>query len=170
MAVSRNQQKRTSIRFGGCTHPWQPQRCFTKVNPPQKANCKGHKIRIQPPHPSLQRLINPGTCDGADEHNGTKHDQQIWANNSKGQSYSRPELEMVLRHIRQQPCQKRATPGVLIQLLHPQANKLGNCGEEKISVSGFLHQKLITSWLTIKEYSASRWPSKQQCNSLTMTY
>jgi hypothetical protein len=73
MAVSRNQQKQMSTRFGGHTHLQQPQRCFAKANPPQKANRKGHKIQIQPPRPFLQHLTNHGTCDGTDEHNGVKH-------------------------------------------------------------------------------------------------
>ncbi len=146
MAIRENQWKLTSTRFGGCTHLWQPQRCFTKANPPQKANCKGHKIWIQPPHPSLQHLIDPGTHDGTDDHNGAKHNQQIWANNSKRQTYSWPELEMVLWHTFQQLHQKRATSGMSIWLLHPQANKLGNRGEEKISRSA---DSCIENWLQV---------------------
>ncbi len=146
MAVSRNQWKQTSKRFGGCTHLWQPQRCFAKANPPQKANCKGRKIQIQPPRPSLQCLIDPGTSDGANEHNGAKHDQQIWANNSKGQTYLQPELEMVLQHICQHLYQKRAPSGVLIRLLHSQANNLGDCSEKKKSRSA---DSCVKNWLQV---------------------
>ncbi len=40
---------------------------------------------------------------------------------------------MVLRHFCKQPRSKRASWGLLIQLLHPQTDQLGNCREEKIS-------------------------------------
>ncbi len=135
MAVSRNQQKQATTRFSQCTHIWKPQRCFAKASHPQKANHKRHQVWVQPPCPSIQCLIDPGSCDGTYEYNGTKHNWKIWANNSKKQTYSQPELEMVLQHFCKQPSSKRASSGLLIRLLHLQTDQLGNCSREKISRS-----------------------------------
>ncbi len=107
MVVSRNQQKWATTRFSWHTHIWKPQGSFAIAGHPQKANRKRRQVWAQPPCLSLQRPINPGSRDGTYEYNGEKHAWQIWENNSKRQTYSRPELEMVLRHFCKQLCSKR---------------------------------------------------------------
>jgi hypothetical protein len=105
--------------------------------------CGNHKAASKKPN-LLMELIGkdvkygysvpiPLESDGADEHHGTKHDQQIWEGHPKRQTHPRSDLEVGLGHVRQQQSPRRAPARVQIQLLHLSHRELGSGSTESIS-------------------------------------
>ncbi len=101
-----------SEQFKQHAHLQKLQECFGKAQTPAETHWQRHQIQLQHPHPSQKREAYPWSRNDTDERHGAEHSQPVWASNPKKLSYPQPELEVVLRHISQQPCLERAFAGV----------------------------------------------------------
>ncbi len=113
-------------RYHRCTCLRQPQRSIGQTGTPLAFNQQRCEVRIQPPHPSVMRQINPRSLNGSYEYHDTKYDQRNWSNYPKRLTHPRSKLEMELGNVCQQQDQKRTSSGMPFWISHSSNHQLGS--------------------------------------------
>ncbi len=137
MVIRQTQQRVSAKRSHQCTRLRQLQRSISQTGTPLAFNQQRCEVRIQPPHPSVMRQINPRSLNGSYEYHDAKYDQWNWSNHPKRLTHPRSKLEMELGNLRQQQSQKRTTSGMPFWILHSSNCQLGSCRTKQLPK--FLH-------------------------------